>query len=63
MVRWIETNVGADLAPAIIGLDFMDYTPSRVERGTTSNATEQAIQYDARNGVVHFTWHWVHLPS
>ena len=29
-IAWIETNIGK--TPAIVGLDFMDYSPSRIVR-------------------------------
>jgi len=45
--------------PAVLGLDLMDYTPSRVELGTTSKAIEHAITaYDEQGAVVTFCWHW-----
>ena len=44
--------------PAVIGLDFMDYTPSRVERGTKSNATQLAIEAWENGAAVTFCWHW-----
>ncbi|MGX7828130.1 glycosyl hydrolase [Actinokineospora sp. 24-640] len=59
-IAWVEENVGA--SPAIAGLDLMDYSPSRVERGTTSREVENAIAWDARGGVVTMAWHW-NAPS
>lgn len=44
--------------PAILGLDFMDYTPSRVDRGTVGTATDSAIGYWNQGGIVTFCWHW-----
>ncbi|MBN1777801.1 MAG: extracellular solute-binding protein [Clostridiales bacterium] len=44
--------------PAVLGLDLMDYSPSRVARGSTSNATDYAIEYWEQNGIVTLTWHW-----
>ncbi len=49
---WVEQTTGE--RPALLGLDMMDYTPSRVERGTTSDAVEQAIAWDQGGGVVQF---------
>ncbi|MFI0719144.1 glycosyl hydrolase [Streptomyces sp. NPDC021224] len=57
---WVEDSVGK--APAIEGLDMMDYSPSRVERGATSTETENALAWDARGGIVTFCWHW-NAPS
>ncbi len=44
--------------PAILGLDMMDYTPSRVALGTGSNAVERAIEFHEAGGIVTFCWHW-----
>ncbi len=57
-VTWIEQNLGTTKTPAIIGLDMIDYSPTRVEYGTTSTAVEDAIAFDARGGIVAFQWHW-----
>lgn len=53
-LAWVETNIGK--TPAIIGLDFIEYSPSRVEHGSTSTAVEDAIAFDARGGIVTFCW-------
>lgn len=55
-IEWLRGNVGR--LPAIAGLDMMDYSPSRVERGATSREVENAIDWDARGGIVTFCWHW-----
>ncbi|KUJ21702.1 uncharacterized protein LY89DRAFT_637592 [Mollisia scopiformis] len=55
-VTWLEQNVGK--TPAIIGLDMIDYSPTRVEYGANSTAVEDAIEFDARGGMVAFQWHW-----
>lgn len=52
----MQQNVGK--SPAIIGLDMMDYSPSRVEYGTASHAVEDAIAFDANSTIVNFAWHW-----
>jgi mannan endo-1,4-beta-mannosidase len=45
--------------PVILGLDFMDYSPSRVEFGATSQATEQGIDWwTNQHGLVTYCWHW-----
>ena len=43
--------------PAILGLDMMDYTPSRVTLGTRSNAVERGIEFHEAGGIVTFCWH------
>jgi len=44
--------------PAVYGLDMMNYTPSRVERGSTCRDVEEAIQWWKDGGIVTFCWHW-----
>ncbi|HET9487904.1 MAG TPA: glycosyl hydrolase [Chryseosolibacter sp.] len=44
--------------PVVRGFDFIDYSPSRVERGTTSAETEEAIAWSQQRGMVTFCWHW-----
>ena len=51
-----------DMYPAVMGLDFIDYTPSRVKHGTVSNATQAGINYWNNGGIVTYCWHW-NAPS
>ncbi len=44
--------------PAIIGLDFIECSPSRVEHGSKSYATKFAIDFWESGGIVTFCWHW-----
>lgn len=44
--------------PAVLGLDFIEYSPSRVENGSSSTATDKAIQFWENGGIVTFCWHW-----
>jgi len=44
--------------PAIMGLDMMDYTPSRVAHGTVGHTVEHAIEFHRMGGIVTFCWHW-----
>lgn len=44
--------------PAVIGLDLIEYSPSRVANGSTGNATEYAVKYWENGGIVTFCWHW-----
>ncbi|HTV25533.1 MAG TPA: glycosyl hydrolase [Polyangiaceae bacterium] len=49
--------------PALLGLDLIDYSPSRVAHGATSNAAEEAIDWwRERGGIVTLAWHW-NAPS
>ncbi|MBR5751157.1 MAG: beta-mannosidase, partial [Clostridia bacterium] len=50
------------LYPALLGLDFMDYSPSREEHGTVGRSVDQAIEYWNKGGIVTFCWHW-NAPS
>ncbi len=44
--------------PAIMGFDFVDYSPTRVQHGTESHQTEYAMQWYDMGGIVTFMWHW-----
>lgn len=44
--------------PLIRGFDLIDYSPSRVEHGTSSMETENAIAWHEQRGIVTFSWHW-----
>ena len=44
--------------PALLGLDMMDYTPSRTALGTASSAVDKAIEFHKKGGIVTFCWHW-----
>lgn len=45
--------------PAMLGLDMMDYTPSRVSFGGAGNAVDYALDfYCNHGGIVTFCWHW-----
>lgn len=44
--------------PAVLGLDFIEYSPSRVSHGSTSKATDFAINFNKDGGIVTFCWHW-----
>jgi mannan endo-1,4-beta-mannosidase len=45
--------------PAILGLDMMEYSTSRVEKGgERDNAVPHAIEYWEKGGIVTFCWHW-----
>lgn len=48
--------------PAVLGLDFMEYTPSFVEHGSKGRSTDLAIQCWEQGGIVTFCWHW-NAPS
>ncbi|MBR4346617.1 MAG: beta-mannosidase [Oscillospiraceae bacterium] len=45
-------------APAIMGLDLMNYSGSRVARGSSGKSIEQALEFDSAGGIVTMCWHW-----
>lgn len=47
-----------DKSPALLGLDMIEYSPSRVANGSISTAVEKAIQFHELGGIVAFCWHW-----
>lgn len=48
-----------DKYPAVYGNDLIDYSPSRIEFGSSTKATDDVINF-AKNagGMVTLTWHW-----
>lgn len=52
----MRANVGK--TPAVLGLDFMDYTESRMSLGAQSTDVEKAIEFSQQGGIVTFVWHW-----
>ncbi|KAK3987385.1 family 26 putative glycoside hydrolase [Cladorrhinum sp. PSN332] len=54
--NWIQQQTGK--TPALVAVDLMDYSPSRVERGTVGTAVEEAITHHNRGGIVSVLWHW-----
>lgn len=48
--------------PAVLGLDFIEYSPSRAENGSKGYSTQYAIDFWNSGGIVTFCWHW-NAPS
>lgn len=44
--------------PAILGLDLIEYTPSRAANGSVSKAAELAREFHEAGGIVTMCWHW-----
>ncbi|MEG6614590.1 glycosyl hydrolase [Pseudoclostridium thermosuccinogenes] len=44
--------------PAMLGLDFIEYTPSRTAHGVVGKSVEHAIEFTESGGIVTFCWHW-----
>lgn len=54
--NWITQQLGK--TPALVSVDLMDYSPSRVERGTVGTSVEEAIQHSDKGGIISVLWHW-----
>ncbi|CAI6332666.1 unnamed protein product [Periconia digitata] len=55
-LEWVTQNVGK--TPAILGVDMMDYTESRMAYGARSTDVEKALEFAKRGGIITFVWHW-----
>jgi mannan endo-1,4-beta-mannosidase len=56
-ISYIEKTSGK--YPAIYGTDLINYSPSRVSRGVSTIATEDAIKWSKNeNGILSLMWHW-----
>ena len=53
-VIWRETGK----YPAILGLDMIEYSPSRVAHGSNGKSVDYAIECWEKGGIVTFCWHW-----
>ncbi|KAF2644005.1 mannan endo-1,4-beta-mannosidase-like protein [Massarina eburnea CBS 473.64] len=53
---WVTNNVNK--TPAVLGVDLMDYTQSRIDRGASSTDVDKAIAFAQKGGIVTFVWHW-----
>lgn len=54
---WITENIGK--TPAVVSVDLMDYSPSRVEfQGDVATTIEDALTHHERGGIVSVLWHW-----
>lgn len=60
-VQWLNEQMG--LAPAILGGDLMDYSPSRVEFGADPKGESERLIAAAKRGmIITVSWHW-NAPS
>lgn len=44
--------------PAIVGIDLMDYSPSRVAYGAQTHAIDYALEWAHAGGILTLIWHW-----
>lgn len=54
--NWIGQQTGK--VPAVVALDFIEYSPSRVVYGSVGKSVEEAIEHHKRGGIISFLWHW-----
>jgi mannan endo-1,4-beta-mannosidase len=55
--NWIGEQTGK--IPALVAVDLMDYSPSRVEyQGDIATTVEEGLEHAARGGIVSVLWHW-----
>ena len=52
----IRTTTGRE--PAILGLDLIECSPSRVSHGSKSQAYVRAKAFDEAGGIITLCWHW-----
>lgn len=52
----IRTSTGRE--PAILGLDLIEYSPSRASHGSKSQAYVRAKAFDEAGGIITMCWHW-----
>ena len=52
----IEEETGK--VPAILGIDMMDYSPSRVEHGARGTVVRRAKAWVKTGGLITCCWHW-----
>jgi len=48
--------------PAVLGIDFIDYSPSRTAYGARGTTTNEALKWWKDGGIVTACWHW-NAPS
>jgi mannan endo-1,4-beta-mannosidase len=59
--KYIEQKTAR--SPAILGADFIEYSPSRLEHGSKpDNLTEKMIEQARKGKILTFSWHW-NAPS
>ena len=44
--------------PALLGLDMIEYSPSRVANGSSGRSVDFALNYWQKGGISTFCWHW-----
>lgn len=58
-VEMTAIQKATDRYPAVLGMDMMDYSPSRVARGARSVTIDKAVEYwEKEGGIITLAWHW-----
>lgn len=57
-IAGVWRGIGGSDYPAVLGMDLLSYSPSRVEKGDTTKVVEYAIEYWEAGGIVTLCWHW-----
>ncbi|KAK7177382.1 mannan endo-1,4-beta-mannosidase [Paraphaeosphaeria sporulosa] len=55
--KWVQSQIGK--APAILGNDFINYSPAAVQNGAIGQDVDIAISNDKAGGINTFCWHWI----
>lgn len=58
LIHTADIEIMTGKKPAIVAFDFIEYSPTRVQYGSTSMELEQAIAWHKAGGIVSFLWHW-----
>jgi mannan endo-1,4-beta-mannosidase len=56
--EFIAINNATGEFPAMLGLDFIEYTPSRVANGSIGRDVDYALRFNQEGGIITFAWHW-----
>ncbi len=57
-VAGVWRGIGGTDYPAVLGMDLMNCSPGRTDKGQTSKTADYAIEYWEQNGITTLCWHW-----
>ncbi len=57
-VAGVWRGIGGADYPAVLGMDLISYSPSRVAKGDQTKVVEYAIEYWEKGGFTTLCWHW-----
>jgi mannan endo-1,4-beta-mannosidase len=55
--KWVQSQIGK--TPAILGNDFINYSPAAVQNGASGTDVDTAISNDKAGVINTFCWHWI----